>query len=42
MVPSMTPVIDAARASLAEAVRRGVTMEDLMVARKKYLSPDHC
>lgn len=41
-VPSMTPVIDAARASLTEAVRRGVTMEDLMVARKKYLSPDHC
>ncbi len=41
-VPSMTPVIDAARASLTEAVRRGVTMEDLMVARKKYLSPEHC
>jgi 3-hydroxyisobutyrate dehydrogenase-like beta-hydroxyacid dehydrogenase len=41
-VPSMTPVIDAARASLTEAVKRGVNMEDLMVARKKYLSPDHC
>ncbi len=41
-MPSMTPVIDAARASLTEAIKRGVNMEDLMVARKKYLTPDHC
>ena len=41
-VPSMTPVIDAARASLKEAIRRGVGMEDLMVARKEYLTPNVC